>query len=67
MSTEDVDRYIERGYRNFKIVGRGLPQQFVLDSYLYFLVKDKERDFVRRHIVGTLQYLAEQQKAAMRR
>ena len=68
MSTEEVDRYIERGFRNFKIVGRGLPQQFVLDSYLYFLVKDEERDFIRKHIVGTLNYLQEQQRqAAMRR
>ena len=36
LSTEEVERYIERGFVNFKIVGRGLPQQFVLDSYLYF-------------------------------
>ena len=67
MSTEEVDRYIERGFNNFKIVGRGLPQQFVLDSYLYFLVKDEARDFVRKHIVGTLESLQAQQRAAMRR
>ena len=68
MSTEEVDKYIARGFRNFKIVGRGLPQQFVLDSYLYFLVKDEERDFIRKQIVGTLNYLQEQQRqAAMRR
>ena len=67
MSTDEVERYIERGYWNFKIVGRGLPQQFVLDSYLYFLVKDNDRDFIRNHITGTMNYLLEKQKAAMRR
>ena len=67
MSTEEVERYIEKGFVNFKIVGRGLPQQFVLDSYLYFLVKDEERDFVRRHIVGTIEQLTAAQRAAMRR
>ena len=67
MTTEEVDRYVERGFVNFKIVGRGLPQQFVLDSYVYFLVKDGDRDFIRKHITGTLNYLMEQQRAAMRR
>lgn len=67
MSTEEVERYIERGFVNFKIVGRGLPQQFVLDSYLYFLVKDDAREFIRGKITGTLNYLMEQQRAAMRR
>ncbi len=66
LSTEEVKRYIERGFVNFKIVGRGLPQQFVLDSYLYFLVKDEERDFIRREITGTLNRLAAQRNSMRR-
>ncbi|MBO4292468.1 MAG: hypothetical protein J5898_11230 [Lachnospiraceae bacterium] len=66
LSTEEVERYIERGFVNYKIVGRGLPQQFVLDSYLYFLVKDEERDFIRREITGTLNRLAAQRNSMRR-
>ncbi len=54
ISNEEIGRYIERGYVNFKIVGRGLPPQFVLDSYLYFLVKDEERSFIEKQIKTVL-------------
>ena len=54
ISNEEIGSYIERGYVNFKIVGRGLPPQFVLDSYLYFLVKDEERDFIEKQIKTVL-------------
>lgn len=47
ISNEQIGEYIEKGYVNFKIVGRGLPLDFVKDSYLYFLVKDEEREFIR--------------------
>ena len=50
ISNEQIQEYINRGYVNFKIVGRGLTPEFVLDSYLYFLVKDEERDFVKKQI-----------------
>ncbi len=46
ISNEQIGDYIEKGYVNFKIVGRGLPQEFVKESYLYFLVKDEERAFI---------------------
>jgi len=54
ISNEEIGSYIERGYVNFKIVGRGLPPQFALDSYLYFLVKDEERSFIEKHIKAVL-------------
>lgn len=54
ISNEEIGSYIERGFTNFKIVGRGLPQEMVLDSYLYYLVKDEERDFIRKKIENTL-------------
>jgi len=50
ISNEEIGSYIERGYVNFKIVGRGLPMEFALESYLYFLVKDEERSFIEKQI-----------------
>ncbi len=54
ISNEEIGSYIDRGYVNFKIVGRGLPPQFALDSYLYFLVKDEERAFIEKQIKTVL-------------
>ena len=54
ISNEEIDGYIERGYTNFKIVGRGLPQDMVLESYLYYLVKEEEREFIRKKIEKTM-------------
>lgn len=54
ISNEEIGSYIDRGYVNFKIVGRGLPPQFALDSYLYFLVKDEERSFIEKQIKAVL-------------
>lgn len=51
ISAEDVRAYEEKwGYNNFKLVGRGLPQEMVLDSYLYYLVRDEYRDDIREKI-----------------
>ena len=46
--------YIDRGFVNFKIGGRGMPIDYVKESYLYFLVKDEHQDFVRERIDGLL-------------
>ncbi len=54
ISSEEIEKYIERGYVNFKIVGRGLSADFVKDSYMYFLVKDEKRDFIRNRLDSTL-------------
>lgn len=54
MSNADIESYIAKGFKNFKIVGRGLGQQFYIDSIIYFLVKDENRDFIRNVIMGTL-------------
>lgn len=54
MTNEDIERYIDMGFRNFKIVGRGEPKEFLIDSYIYFLVKEDSRDFIRNHIMNTL-------------
>lgn len=50
ISNEQIGSYIDRGFVNFKIVGRGMPMQYVKDSYLYFLVKPEYRDFIGQQI-----------------
>lgn len=37
----------ETGIQNFKIVGRGIPFDVVLESYVYYLVKQEYREDVR--------------------
>ena len=64
LSNEEIESYIERGYVNFKIVGRGLPIEFVKDSYLYFLVKEDQVDFIKKKLDSTL---ADLTRAATRR
>lgn len=54
VSNEEIGGYIDRGYVNFKLVGRGLPVEMVKDSYIYYLVKDEERDFIRNKLDRTL-------------
>ncbi len=64
ISNDEIESYIEKGYVNFKIVGRGLPMEFVKDSYLYFLVKEDKVDFIRTKLDSTL---ADLMKSAARR
>lgn len=66
ISNEEIGGYIQRGYRNFKIVGRGLPMEYVLDSYLYFLVKDEHREFIRNHINKVMNELVNAQRRVQR-
>ena len=56
ISNQEIGKLIERGFVNFKIVGRGMPMHFVLDSYMYYLVKEEKRDFIR----GKMDRLLEQ-------
>jgi collagenase-like PrtC family protease len=54
ISNEEIGGYIDKGYVNFKIVGRGLPQSMVEDSYMYYLVKDEHREFIRNKLDTTI-------------
>jgi len=54
ISNEEIGSYIDRGYVNFKIVGRGLSPEFLMDSYAYFLAKDEHREFIRNKMNQTL-------------
>ncbi|MCR4989331.1 MAG: hypothetical protein K6A38_00500 [Lachnospiraceae bacterium] len=57
ISNDEMEGYIEKGFVNFKLVGRGLPQSMVEDSYMYFLVKDEHREFIRKKLDDTLSKL----------
>lgn len=50
ISNEEIGSYIDRGFVNFKIAGRGMPVEYAKESCLYFLVKDDCRDFIRGKI-----------------
>lgn len=51
---DTISSYIDRGYVNFKLVGRGLPEEMVIDSYIYFLVKDEYSAEIRKELTETL-------------
>lgn len=44
------------------LVGRGLPMEFVRDSYLYFLVKDESRVFIQEKIDGFMKEVMKNSK-----
>ena len=54
ISKEEIASYADRGFVNFKLVGRGLPEELVKESYLYYLVKNEEREFIRTKLERTL-------------
>ncbi len=56
ISNEVISSYIDRGFVNFKIVGRGMPIDFVRDSYLYFLVKPEYRSSLGQKINSLLNH-----------
>ncbi|MGN0688495.1 MAG: hypothetical protein ACI4KA_10350 [Oscillospiraceae bacterium] len=47
---ENLDRYMELGFNNFKIEGRVINSANVLESYVYYMVKPQYRDIVRLEI-----------------
>lgn len=54
LSNTEIASYAERGFVNFKLVGRGLPEELVKESYLYYMVRDEEREFIRSRLEKTL-------------
>ncbi|MBQ3898266.1 MAG: hypothetical protein II741_00335 [Lachnospiraceae bacterium] len=67
ISNTDIESYIDRGFENFKLVGRGLPQSLVIDSYVYYLAKPDKQDFIRDQIAKRLAALQAAAKAGQRR
>jgi collagenase-like PrtC family protease len=62
VSREQLPEYIARGYVNFKLVGRGLPQDVVREALLYYLVKDEERAFIAEKMDRELSKLPGQKR-----
>lgn len=54
ITNEQIGGYIEKGFCNFKIAGRGMPLEYVEESYLYFLVREESRDYIRGKVDGLL-------------
>ncbi len=48
---ENLDRYMEMGFNNFKIEGRVINAFNVLESYMYYMVKPEYRDMVRLELL----------------
>lgn len=68
IANEQIGSYIEKGFCNFKIAGRGMPQEYVEESYLYFLVREESRDFIRNKVDGLLaQFKAARQGAGQKK
>lgn len=63
ISNEEIGSYIDRGFVNFKIAGRGMPPEFVKESCLYFLVNDGDRDFIRGKVDDLFRQFAEARQA----
>lgn len=65
LSNDQIASYIDRGFVNFKIAGRGMPPEYLVDSYVYFLAKPEQQEWVRGKINGLLQQF--KNAAALRR
>lgn len=50
VGNEQIEKYLEMGFNNFKIEGRVLHYANVLESYIYYMVKPEYRDLVRLEI-----------------
>ncbi len=66
ISNDEIGSYIDRGFVNFKIVGRGLPPQLVMDSYLYYLPNEKDREFIKAKADEILADIAKAQQMQRR-
>jgi len=53
----EIGSYIERGFRQFKIAGRGMPEEYLIESYLYFLVRPEYRELVKNRFETQLRDL----------
>ena len=51
---DEIAKHAEDGFVNFKLVGRGLPMDMVIESYVYYLANEADRDFVLDKIKTTL-------------
>jgi collagenase-like PrtC family protease len=48
LTCEEVEEYKKMGFNKFKLTGRSQGRKFLLDSYIYYLVKPQYRYIVKR-------------------
>ena len=53
LKNDDIKRYLDMGFNNFKIEGRVLSTPNVVESYAYYMVKPEFRDKVRLDLLTT--------------
>ena len=51
--SENLQRYMEMGFNNFKIEGRVISTYNVLESYVYYMVKPEYKDIVRLKLLNS--------------
>lgn len=54
ISDKEINKYIENGFNNFKLVGRLVNVNFVIDSYIYYLVKDQFKNKVKLELIKSM-------------
>jgi len=57
IAADEVSAYAKKGFCNFKLVGRGLPMNLVIDSYMYYLVREEYQERARSEVSRTLEKL----------
>lgn len=56
-TNDEIERlHFETGIDHFKIVGRGIPFDIVLESYVYYLIKPEYRRDVKRVVEEAMQH-----------
>lgn len=67
ISKDEIDSYVERGFVNFKIAGRGMPLSYAKDAYLYYLVKDEYQKMIREKMDALFLQISRSQKGPGRK
>ena len=49
-----LNQYIEMGFKNFKLVGRNTDINFVIDSYIHYFVKDEFKEKMKIEFITSL-------------
>ena len=52
VGNEQIQKYLEMGFSNFKIEGRMVHPANVIESYVYYMAKPEYRDIVRLELLA---------------
>jgi len=53
-NNEIYEKYKKLGLKNFKLVGRGININFVIDSYIYYLVKEEYKKLIKIELINNI-------------